>query len=38
MPSDTRVIYSMVRVGRIYPPDKQVLGDISLSFFPGLLD
>ncbi len=30
-----RIIYSMVRVGRIYPPNKQVLRDISLSFFYG---
>ena len=35
MPSDTQVIYSMVRVGRIYPPNKQVLRDISLGFFYG---
>ena len=27
MPSDTQVIYSMVRVGRIHPPNKQVLGE-----------
>ena len=27
MPSDTQVIYSMVRVGRIDPPNKQVLGE-----------
>ncbi len=30
-----QVIYSMVRVGRVYPPDKQVLRDISLGFFYG---
>ncbi len=30
-----RIIYSMVRVGRIYPPRQQVLHDISLSFFYG---
>src|SRR5512133_151685 len=30
-----KVIYSMVGVGRIYPPNKQVLRDISLSFFYG---
>ena len=30
-----RIIYSMVGVGRIYPPNKQVLRDISLSFFYG---
>src|SRR5512146_2977416 len=35
MPSDTQVIYSMVRVGRIYPPNKQVLRDISLGYYYG---
>jgi ATP-binding cassette ChvD family protein len=30
-----QVIFSMVRVGRIYPPNKQVLRDISLGFFYG---
>jgi ATP-binding cassette ChvD family protein len=30
-----QVIYSMVRVGRIHPPNKQVLRDISLGFFYG---
>ncbi|OGO24248.1 MAG: energy-dependent translational throttle protein EttA [Chloroflexi bacterium RBG_16_51_16] len=35
MPSDTQVIYSMVRVGRIRPPNKQVLRDISLGFYYG---
>lgn len=33
--SDQQVIYSMVRVGRIYPPNKPVLRDISLGFFYG---
>jgi sulfate-transporting ATPase len=34
--SDTQVIFSMVRVGRIYPPtNKQVLRDISLGFYYG---
>ncbi|MBI2975511.1 MAG: energy-dependent translational throttle protein EttA [Chloroflexi bacterium] len=33
--SDTQVIYSMVRVGRIHPPNKQVLRDISLGFYYG---
>jgi ATP-binding cassette ChvD family protein len=33
--SDQQVIYSMVRVGRIFPPNRQVLRDISLSFFYG---
>ncbi len=35
MPSDTQIIYSMVRVGRIHPHGKQVLQDISLGFFYG---
>jgi ATP-binding cassette ChvD family protein len=30
-----QVIYSMVRVGRMYPPNKWVLRDISLGFFYG---
>jgi len=30
-----KVIYSMMRVGRIYPPNQQVLRDISLGFFYG---
>jgi len=30
-----QVIYSMVRVGKMYPPNKQVLRDISLGFFYG---
>ncbi|RME63538.1 MAG: energy-dependent translational throttle protein EttA, partial [Caldilineae bacterium] len=29
------IIYSMVRVGKTYPPNRQVLRDISLSFFYG---
>jgi ATP-binding cassette ChvD family protein len=33
--SDQQVIYSMMRVGRVYPPNKQVLRDISLGFFYG---
>ncbi len=28
-------IYTMHRVGRYYPPDREVLKDITLSFFPG---
>ncbi len=28
-------VYSMHRVGKIVPPNKQILKDISLSFFPG---
>jgi len=35
MPSDTQVIYSMMRVGRIVPPNKQILRDISLGFYYG---
>jgi len=30
-----KVIYSMMRVGRIYPPNQQVLRDISLGFYYG---
>jgi energy-dependent translational throttle protein EttA len=32
---NTKVIYSMVGVGKTYPPSKQVLRDISLSYFYG---
>jgi energy-dependent translational throttle protein EttA len=28
-------IFTMQRVSRFYPPDKEILKDISLSFFPG---
>lgn len=35
MPTDTQVIYSMYRVGRIHPPNKVVLRDISLGFYYG---
>ncbi len=28
-------IYTMYRLGRHYPPDRDVLADISLSFYPG---
>ena len=28
-------VYSMNRVGKIVPPKKEILKDISLSFFPG---
>lgn len=36
MTTDTKqVICSMVRVGRIHPPNKQVLRDISLGFYYG---
>ena len=30
-----QIIYSMVRVKRVYPPNKEVIRDISLSFFYG---
>jgi energy-dependent translational throttle protein EttA len=33
--ADQQVIYSMVRVGRVHPPSRQVLRDISLGFFYG---
>jgi energy-dependent translational throttle protein EttA len=33
--TDQQVIYSMVRVGRMFPPQKQVLRDISLGFYYG---
>ncbi len=33
--TDNKVIYSMIGVGKIHPPNKQVLRDISLSFFYG---
>ena len=32
---DKKIIYSMRGVGKIYPPNKQVLHDISLSYFYG---
>ncbi|MBM4457532.1 MAG: energy-dependent translational throttle protein EttA [Chloroflexi bacterium] len=35
MPETQQVIYSMVRVGRVHPPGRQVLRDISLGFFYG---
>jgi sulfate-transporting ATPase len=33
--NDQQVIFSISRVGRLYPPNKQVLRDISLGFFYG---
>jgi sulfate-transporting ATPase len=33
--SNEKIIFSMVGVGKIYPPNKQVLKDIYLSFFYG---
>ena len=35
MPSDSLVIYSMNKVGRIVPPNKPILRDISLGFYYG---
>ncbi len=35
MADDRKIIFSMHRVGKSYPPHKQVLKDISLSFFLG---
>src|SRR6059036_1026233 len=31
----SQYIFTMYRVSRRYPPDKTVLQDVSLSFFPG---
>ena len=35
MPSDAQVIFSMSGVGRVHPPNRQVLKDISLGFYFG---
>jgi sulfate-transporting ATPase len=35
MSDDKKVIFSMVKVSKIFPPQKQVLKDIYLSFFYG---
>ncbi len=35
MSNDKQVIFSLIGVGRVYPPKKQVLRDIYLSFFYG---
>ncbi|MCA9968953.1 MAG: energy-dependent translational throttle protein EttA [Anaerolineales bacterium] len=35
MSDDRKVIYSMMRVGKTVPPNRQVLRDISLSYFYG---
>jgi len=35
MADDKKIIFSMVGVGKIYPPNKQVLKDIYLSFYYG---
>ena len=28
-------VYTMIRVGKVVPPNREILHDISLSFFPG---
>nr|WP_097653255.1 energy-dependent translational throttle protein EttA [Candidatus Chloroploca asiatica] len=33
--SDTKIIYSMIRVSKLHPPNKEVLKNISLSYFYG---
>jgi sulfate-transporting ATPase len=35
MADDNKIIFSMHRVGKLFPPHRQVLKDISLSFFLG---
>jgi energy-dependent translational throttle protein EttA len=35
MSDDNKIIFSMYRVGKMFPPHRQVLKDISLSFFLG---
>jgi hypothetical protein len=35
MADDKKIIFSMVGVNKIYPPHKQVLKNIYLSFFYG---
>jgi len=35
MSDDRKVIYSMIQVGKIVPPNKELLRDISLSYFYG---
>ena len=35
MSSQGQYIFTMYRLSRTHPPDKQVLKDISLSFLPG---
>src|SRR3989442_15650164 len=34
-PSDKQIIFSLIGVGRVHPPKKQVLKDIYLSFYYG---
>ena len=31
----TQYVFTMHRLSKVYPPDREVLKDISLSFFPG---
>ena len=33
--TDNKVIYSMIRVGKVIPPNREVLKDISISYFYG---
>ncbi|MEZ5262077.1 MAG: energy-dependent translational throttle protein EttA [Acidimicrobiia bacterium] len=33
--NNAQFIFTMYKVGRFYPPDREVLKDISLSFYPG---
>src|SRR5436853_4558107 len=33
--SQAQFIFTMYKVGRFHPPDREVLKDISLSFYPG---
>src|SRR3954465_2316992 len=33
--SSSEYIYTMYKLSRVHPPDKTVLKDISLSFYPG---
>ena len=35
MAEDNKIIFSMYKVGKVFPPHRQVLKDISLSFFLG---
>src|SRR5256884_4942186 len=34
-PSDKQIIFSLIGVGRVHPPKKQILKDIYLSFYYG---
>ncbi len=35
MSDDKKVIYSMIKVGKVVPPNREILRDISLSYFYG---